>query len=101
MPSVTLPSDFATACASAASGVCPPNGDGVQATVAYFADPTLLVEARRTACMHTPGPALALWRSHKRLPTTGYPMLTWSGGGVPALAPGDRARGCPPPAHRC
>ncbi len=45
MPSVTLPADFATACASAAAGVCPPNGDGVQVTIAYFADPSLLVQA--------------------------------------------------------
>jgi uncharacterized ParB-like nuclease family protein len=45
MPSVTLPADFATACAAAATGVCPPNGDGVQVTVAYFADPSLLVQA--------------------------------------------------------
>lgn len=43
---MTLPSDFAAGCAAAATGVCPPNGDGVQATVAYFADPTLLVQAR-------------------------------------------------------
>lgn len=60
MPSVTLPSDFATACAAAASGVCPPNGDGVQATVAYFADPTLLVEARRAPACMSPGSWLNL-----------------------------------------
>ena len=53
MPFVTLPSNFAAACAAAASGVCPPNDDGVQATVAYFADPTLLVEARRTPARTT------------------------------------------------
>lgn len=69
MPSVTLPSDFATACASAAPGVCPPNGDGVQATVAYFADPTLLVEVRRTPGMHAPDHCSGSWRLHAWVPT--------------------------------
>ncbi|KAK9833282.1 hypothetical protein WJX81_002494 [Elliptochloris bilobata] len=69
MPSLTLPSNFATACAAAASGICPPNGDGVQATIAYFADPSLLVQGHPSLVVTVAGTPVTA------APITGYLTL--------------------------